>query len=77
MARLAPIGSRPTSTSMRTLETRHAVGSSMRSLAALMFSLMVLTTTLLAFALADSRDVRPATSANGAAVHDRPLDVGR
>ena len=48
----------------------------MRTLAALMLSMMLLTTTLLALALAQSPEVRPATPVLRAVGHDRPLDVG-
>jgi hypothetical protein len=48
----------------------------MRTLAALMLSMILLTTTLFALALAQSRDLPPATSVNKAAGLDRPLDIG-
>ena len=48
----------------------------MRTLAALMLSMMLLTTTLFALALAQSRDLPPATSVNRTADVDRPFDIG-
>jgi hypothetical protein len=47
----------------------------MRTLAALMLSLMLLTTTLLAFGIAESRGVQRAPAVNGVVGHDRPLAV--
>ena len=62
----------PCSPSWRTFMRRRAVASSMRILTAL----MLLTTTLLAVALAQFPQVRPAAWVVRAVGHDRPLDLG-
>src|SRR6185312_10975021 len=59
----------------RTFDSRSTVESSMRTLAALMLSLMLLTTTLLAAGIAEARAVQRAPAVNGVVGPDRPLAV--
>jgi hypothetical protein len=67
---------RPAGPSKRTSNSRRTVAMSMRTLAALMLSMILLTTTLFALALAQSRDLPPQTPVNRAAGVDRWVDIG-